>query len=105
VALSKYQVDVALAPPSHFALDFWWDDVGVGTAASNGLQSCVQELSRLGNDAAVPAPTTVGRQRPPGYPLELVVVGVVGAAALGLFFVKLTMETVSDASLKRQYRK
>jgi hypothetical protein len=105
VALSQYQVDVTMAPPAKFALDFWWDGVTIGLPAANALGTCVQQLSEQGNDAVVPAPTTVGRERPPGYPMELVLAAVASAAAIGLFFVKLTMETVGTASYKRSYRK
>lgn len=101
-SLAKYSVEVALAAPQAFDLNFWWHGAAVGASAANGFQACQQELAQRSGAGTVPVSTHVGRDRPPGFPVALVALAVAGSAATLMMLVKLVTEAASAAALRRQ---
>lgn len=97
----NYRIDVELVPPPAFKLDFWWESVERGDAARAANGQCMKDL---GLRAQVLS-GSVTRHKPPGFPMELVVLSIAVAAATGLFLVKLGYETFSSAEFKRSFKK
>lgn len=99
--MGSYRIDVELAPPPAFKLDFWWEEADRGEAARAANSQCLKDL---GLRAQVVSGNVL-RNKPPLFPMELVVLAVLVSAATGLFLVKLAFETFSSAEFKRSFKK
>jgi hypothetical protein len=101
ILLGNYRIDVELAPPPAFKLDFWWESVGRGEGARNANSQCLKDLGLRSQVLS----GSVLRHKPPSFPMELVVLAVAVAATTGLFLVRLGYETFSSAEFKRSFKK
>jgi hypothetical protein len=97
----NYRIDVELVPPPAFKLDFWWESYERGDASRSANSQCLKDL---GLRAQVLSGAVL-RHKPPGFPMELVVLATAVAATTGLFVVKLGYETFSSAEFKRSFKK
>jgi hypothetical protein len=95
--LGSYTVGVQLDPAPAFRMDFWWEDPVPGAAAADAFGECQKQL---GLRAQVVA-GRVDRADPPGFPLQVVVVGIVAAVITGLLVVKLVMDQVSSSAFRK----
>jgi hypothetical protein len=99
--LGNYRIDAELAPPPAFKLDFWWESVARGDVARSANSQCLKDLGLRTQVVS----GSVTRHKPPGFPMELVVLAVAVAATTGLFIVRLGYETFSSAEFKRSFKK
>lgn len=97
VLLGSYRVDLQLDAPPAFRLDFWWEDVVRGDAAPDAFGECQRGIG-LRADAV---PIRIGRSQPPAFPLEVVIVAIVAAAATALLVVKLAADQVSASAFRK----
>lgn len=103
VALAKYNIEVTLEPAADFDLNLWWENVTFGGQARQDFGDCARQLGSA--SGSIPAGTSVRRNEPPNFLLEIVIVGVVAAVAAVLLVVKLVSDSVSSSAFRRQYRK
>lgn len=101
ILAGNYRIDVELAPPPAFKLDFWWDTVERGEAARSANSQCLKDLGLRTQVVS----GSVLRHKPPLFPMELVVLAVVVSATAGLFVVRLAYDTFSSAEFKRSFKK
>lgn len=102
VALAKYAAVIALDPPASLDMNLWWDHVQFGESARGGINRCIKAFSEGAGSAA---PVTVGRAKPPGFPLEAVVLSVVVAAATVLVITKMLSHSRATSSFRKTARK
>lgn len=95
--LGSYAIDVELAPPPSFQLDFWWEDVVRGDLAQTAYGDCQRDI---GLRAQVVA-GNVDRTPPPSFPLEVVALGVGAAVVAALLVVKLVQDQVSSDAFRK----
>ena len=97
LTLASYTIDVALAPPAAFQMDFWWEDLVVGHQAQSAYGDCQKAI---GLRAQVVA-GEVDRAEPPSFPFEVVVVGIAAAVVAALLVVKLVQDQVSSDAFRK----
>lgn len=84
----QYQVTLAQEAAPPLALDFWWEEVLLGSYAPAAQDACLDEVT-LGSEPVVG--TVVERPPPPAWPVAAVVLTTLGIAAALLVAVKMAM--------------
>jgi hypothetical protein len=99
--LGTYTIDVQLDPAPVFQLDFWWDAIARGDQGRSYVNDCQKEIGLV----AQVRPVTVGRHKPPHFPLEVVAMAAVGSLASILLLTKYITESVAAGEFRRAFRK